>query len=247
MTKLTADEFKHLGGSATEYIEYELYVEEVFRKMNLPVQQTSKIVLNPFGHDNSAVEFILEENKYPFIGNKYYCKILGRLSMDGDFYGSILLEKYNSNGNINAVIASTWEKPSDSIPVFSKKFYINYSGNISKLKSYLSLVTDIDEDKINIYVEEEVVQVVVHQISNFPIYFFNTQGYRHLVNIESSPKNPGKYVIKISRGNTSQFTLECKTTGTLYKTVLLKRLNDWFKVNYGRRATFTWGDPVAVE
>jgi hypothetical protein len=84
-------------------------------------------------------------------------------------------------------------------------------------------------------------------MSDFPVYFFNAEGIRHLVNIETSPKRPNKYIIRISTNANNTFTLESKSTGTKYRTVLLKRLNDWFKATYGKRAVFSWGDPVAVE
>ena len=253
MRKLTLAEFNELGGidgktyDGFGYTGYSHYVDIVMRKMNLPVQRSSKIVLNPCYAVDPAQEFILDIDNYPFVMPKYYCQIGGRLNDNERMRVFLKLEKFNEDGNLHCLLAEKSKSLRDQIPVFDSRLTAIEIEDIATLKKYLSLATKTPESKFYISIEDPITQVTVHQMSDFPVYFFNAEGVRHLVNIETSSKRPNKYIIRISTNANNTFTLESKSTGTKYRTVLLKRLNDWFKATYGKRAVFSWGDPVAVE
>jgi hypothetical protein len=112
--------------------------------------------------------------------------------------------------------------------------------SLSQLEQYIAIT--LDADNVNIQIEEPVTPVTVHKMTGFPMYFFSIDGVKYVVTLEKHVDEDHDYLIKIS---TNKEDMMLDTTGIkkgrLFKTVLLKRLNDWFKDKFNRRAQFKWG------
>jgi hypothetical protein len=108
---------------------------------------------------------------------------------------------------------------------------------------------DINDSDVHITFEDPVTDVIVHKVVGLPVYYFHTEGIKHLVTIERSNSENRDYLIKISTSNKDNTMLDMGgiKTGRLFRTVLLKRLNDWYKETYNKRACFKWGANVTMD
>jgi hypothetical protein len=139
----------------------------------------------------------------------------------------------------------------DDLPlstVFSQPLFslVYCKEHIEKL---IAIMLDIEESEVHFNFVEPVTDVYVHKVTGLPLYYFNTEGVKHVVTIERNPGENRDYVIKICTSGKDSMMLELSgvKTGKLFRTVLLKRLNDWYKERYQKRARFNWGANVNME
>jgi hypothetical protein len=124
--------------------------------------------------------------------------------------------------------------------------FVHCKEDIEKL---IAIALNIEESEVHFNFVEPVTDVYVHKVTGLPLYYFNTEGVKHVVTIERNPGENRDYVIKICTSDTDNMMLELSgvKTGKLFRTVLLKRLNDWYKEKYQKRARFNWGANVNME
>ena len=122
--------------------------------------------------------------------------------------------------------------------------------SISQIEKLIAFSLDIDEPlAVHLNFEDEVTEVFVHKVTGLPLYYFHTEGVKHVVTIERNPGENRDYIIRIcsSGKDNGMLNMSAVKTGKLFRTVLLKRLNDWYKEKYQKRATFKWGANVNME
>jgi hypothetical protein len=126
--------------------------------------------------------------------------------------------------------------------------YAQVSNKI-QIEKMIATILDIDDTDVHITFEDPVTDVIVHKVVGLPVYYFHTEGIKHLVTIERSSSENRDYLIKISTSNKDNTMLDMGSikTGRLFRTVLLKRLNDWYKETYNKRACFKWGANVTMD
>jgi hypothetical protein len=121
--------------------------------------------------------------------------------------------------------------------------------NIEDVKRHLVALFDVNPDEVQVELVEPVYNVVVHEIAGFPMYTFKCGEERFLALIEKNDKNTYEIQIRKNTADSNMMTLTGVKNGKLFKTVLLKSLNDWFKSyydGYTGRVKFSWGDSVEL-
>jgi hypothetical protein len=115
--------------------------------------------------------------------------------------------------------------------------------------AYIAVVFGVNPDAVNVEYIEPVIPVVVHKMTGFPIYRFNVEGKKYLAMVEEHSTENTDYVVRITSNNeeAKMLTFDGAKKGRLYKTVLLKRLNDYFKETFGKRYQFSWGPNVEMK
>jgi len=114
----------------------------------------------------------------------------------------------------------------------------------ARLKSFddiertVAYVLNIEQEAVKVDV---VTKVVVHKSQDYPwVYTFSIDGKNYLAIIENVSE--GNYNIRINYGSFSNaMSISDIKSGKLFKTVLLKRLNDWYKETFSEKARFVWG------
>ena len=117
------------------------------------------------------------------------------------------------------------------------------------IEKLIAITLDIDESEVCVNFVDPVTDVYVHKVTGLPLYYFHTEGIKHVVTIERNPGENRDYVIKICTSDKDSMMMELSgvKTGKLFRTVLLKRLNDWYKEKYQKRARFNWGANVTMD
>ena len=121
--------------------------------------------------------------------------------------------------------------------------------NYEEAARYIAAFFAVPYDDVKFEFIEPVVEVIVHKITGFPMYRFNTEGKKFIAMIEKNSGETRDYVIRIQMNNeiANMLTLDGVKTGRMFRTVLLKRLNDWFKETFNKRAQFKWGTNIEMK
>lgn len=121
--------------------------------------------------------------------------------------------------------------------------------SVRELEVYFPVLLRINsyDYKISFY-DNKVAEIKVHKLDDFGVYWFNIGKVKYIVSIEKHGSSKSDYVIRIGSPSDSSeaMKIEAVKSGKYFRSVLLKKLNDWYKKKFNKRAKFIWGETVKV-
>jgi hypothetical protein len=132
-----------------------------------------------------------------------------------------------------------------------KVLYCLMTASVESLEDTARVVAcayGINADRVKINFIDPTVKVVVHQITDFGLYHFKIDNDVYLAMVKTSGEDYNTYNIEILKNqhDIAMLSVEGSKSGRLFKSVLLKKLNDWFKEIYCKRAKFVWGQDSQI-
>jgi hypothetical protein len=246
MKKLTLDEFTELGGlknygkDGWAYGIYIHWFDELSEIMKSPVCYIDNIVINPVkASDEKKKQTLIIDDK---CGNKYVFSFNGVITDENNLDTAFMIDEYrdlNCTDLLN-MIDNQMHYP-------NRLIWVKIRTNLDDIQKYISMVTGIDEDDIRIRIEEPIQQIFVHQLGQMPVFHFASDDKNFIANIVESSSTTYQIMIYSSTKLVNAIKLEGAKVGTIYKSVLLKRFNDWYKQSYQKQVTFKWGSELSLE
>jgi hypothetical protein len=247
MKKLSLDEFTKLGGlkdygkDAWAYGIYTSALEEFIHIAKSPRYTIDNIVINQVkaSSDDKRQQNIIVDDHY---GNMYVFRFNGIIESENDMDIVFAIDEYKDLCGRDML-----DVMNKSLHHYERFIWVRIRTNTDDIKKYINMVTGINEDEINIGVEQPIQQIIVHQLGDMPVFHFVADGKKFIANIVETSASTYQIMIYSSTKLVNAIKLEGVKIGTTYRSVLLKRLNDWYKQSYQKQVTFKWGSELSAD
>ena len=210
---------------------YDHEYEKMLAYANCPIADPGNIRLSPIKSDDPYQTFTI------FAVNDNGTKRIFKL------VSANLDDLKNEEFKYPVYITSLTFKDKGKLRYFHDFIAVDFTAkaySMRQIARFVAVLLDLEENEVSIEIEEPITYVNVYKLSGLPVYVFNINDIKHVATIEKCNDGIRDYVVKISTSSQNDTMLDFSRykPGKLFRTVLMKRLNDWFKETYGGRAQF---------